>query len=340
MFDAAIAAIAEAQPHRAEVLPMTPGLVAHIDGDYLAYYASGNDETEPGQARQNAIDLIQAFAARIGAESVVVHNTANGCHKGERYLVATVRPYQGQRKGDRKPKNHAYLQDWLQSYEGSLFLAKNWTSREADDGIAACAHFAIGKSPGYAGIATRDKDLRMLPGLHVNWMTRQVTRVEPGDYEVIGEDGKLYGLKWFFAQMLMGDDADHCPGLERYLDGDRFKPCGEKTALKLLAGCASTEDACRAVMQLYRDGYRESGATYADDRFCEQAALLWMRLGNEAPVADFARHAGFSRINHAFDPALWAAVERLEERVSNSRKQIDAFGSGGDPPAADCGSGG
>jgi len=342
MFEAAIAAIAEAASHKAEMVPMVPGLTVHIDGDYLAYYASGNDETEPGQARQNAINLVQTFMGRIGAENAIVHNTAKGCQKGERYLIATVKPYQGQRDSGRKPRNHAYLQDWLQSYEGELFRAKNWATREADDGMGACAHFAIGKAPGYAAIATADKDMRMLPGVHVNWRDpAKVTRVMPGDYDVRGEDGKQYGLKWFFLQMLMGDAADNCPGLEQYRhdnpDGSfhSFKKCGEKTAEKLLAHCADTRAACEEVIRLYCRGYNSSLET-ALDRFCEQAALMWMRLDNTASVADFAHHAGFSRINHCFDNAVWAAVERLETRVRIAREQINALCRQDDPRPADC----
>lgn len=339
MFDNAIAAAAAAAPHKLEMVPMTPGLTVHVDGDYLAYHASGNDDCTPGQARQNALDKIEYFRARIGAEHVVMHNTARGCHKGERYLIATVKPYQGQRDSGRKPKNHAYLQDWLQGYEGPAFRAKNWTSREADDGIGACAHHAVGTHVGYAGIATADKDMRMLPGIHVNWKTGQVTRVLPGDYDVIGEDGKQYGLKFFWLQMLMGDTADNCPGLETvWLPNakgvDTLQKIGEAKAKKVLEGAATSRDAYRRVLHHYLRTYSHS-ETAPFDRFCEQAALMWMRLGNDAAVADFAHHAGHSRINHDFDAAMWAGVKRLETRVKSARDEINSLSSEDDPLIAD-----
>lgn len=332
MFDDAIAAAAADAPHKQEMVALTPGLQVHVDGDYLAYYASGNDDTEAGQARENAINLIEYFRGRVGAETVIVHNTAPHCHKGERYLIATTKPYQGQRTSGRKPKNHGYLQDWLMGYTGPVFTAKNWATREADDGIGACAHFAVGRSPGRAGIATADKDMRMLPGLHITWKTGQVTRVEPGDFDVIGEDGKQYGLKWFWFQMLMGDAADNCPGLEQYKltnpDGSfkRFAKVGEKTAEQLLADTTSSDEAGARVLSLYLGGYNSS-REYALDRFVEQAALLWMRLGNDAAVADFAHHSGHSRINGFFTPEVWAAVERLETRVKVARDEINQFGN-------------
>lgn len=335
MYDAAIAAAAAGAPMVQAQVPTVPGLTVHVDGDYLAYYASGNDETDAGTARLNALGLIDYFKARVGADKVVVHNTARGCHKGERYLVATVKPYQGQRDSGRKPKNHGYLQEWLMNYEGPAFASKTWSSREADDGFGACSHFAIGQQPGYAALATADKDMRMLPGLHVTWKTGQVTRVDPGAYSVIGEDGKQYGLKWFWLQMLQGDTADNCPGLEftfmQTVPGapERMVKVGEKTAEKLLAGCSTTDEAGYTVLQHYMRGYRGQGPEVAFDRFCEQAALMWMRLGNDAAVCDFAHHNGHQRINGFFPQGLWDAVERLEKRVKIARHEINTFGSQG-----------
>lgn len=326
---AAIAKAAQEAPSVAVPAPVVPGLGLHVDGDYLAYYASGNDETTPGEARLNALGIIEKFKSRSGADHVIMHNTAKGCHKGERYLIATVKPYQAQRADGRKPKNHAYLQDWLQTYEGRIFRAKNWTSREADDGIAACAHHAVGTAHGYIAIATADKDLRMLPGLHLTWKSPIETRVYPGDYDVLGADGKQYGLKWFFLQMLQGDTADNIPGLEKYQDRNpdgthkSFKPMGEKTADKFLGDCTTVQAAYARVIDLYRRGYHGRPEGFAEDRFCEQAGLLWMRLDNAASVGDFARHAGKSRINHLFDEAMWAAVERMENRVKLARSAIN-----------------
>lgn len=332
MFDAAIAAAAAATPHKIELPPVQPGLVLHVDGDYLAYYAAGNDDTDPGQARLNAISLIEEYRARVGAESAVVHSTALHSHKGERFLAATVKPYQGQRSGGRKPKNHAYLQNWLHQYDGSAFRSKLWATREADDGMAACAHYAIGTPVGYAAIATADKDLRMVPGIHINWQTRQVTRVLPGEYDVIGEDGKQYGLKWFWLQMLTGDTADNIPGLEQYLHNDgkksSFKKVSEVTAAKLLADCTTNDEAAKRVVELYRGGYCEGPLTLWADRFVEQAALLWMRCGNDAALDDFLTHKGHSCISGALPwQELLNATERMKERVALARKQVDALAS-------------
>lgn len=324
VFADAIKIAAAQNPHVTETVPTVAGLGLHLDGDYLAYYASGKDDTVPGQARQNALNLIAEFRATVGADQVIVHNTADSSNKGERYLVAQVKPYQGHRSGSRKPRNHAYLREFLLNYTGDAFVSTVWADREADDAIGVSALQAIGGSPGYAAIATKDKDMRMLPGHHVNWTSRAVIVVPPGAYDVMGEDGKQYGLKWFWLQMLEGDSADNCPGLEYYkTPRNTLAKLGPKTAVTLLADATTTDEACEIVMDLYRGAYQDTWA----DRFVEQAALLWMRCAQTPAIDDFATHAGHSRINTAFTDEVFAAVERMKERVTLARTEIDALQS-------------
>jgi hypothetical protein len=301
-----------------------------VDGDYLAYYGAGNDDTDPGMAKVNALGYIEAFRAVVGADKIVVHMTSKGCNKGERFLAATVKPYQGQRDSGRKPKNHGYLQKFLMDYDGDVFQSKTWATREADDGIGACALYAVDKKPSYIAIATADKDLRMLPGKHIVWRTREVVTVPPGAYEVIGPGDKVYGLKWFWLQMLMGDGADNCPGLQwAFLPNAKgeakLTKIGEARAATLLADCADTDEAGRRVLDLYLNGYNSS-PEFAMDRFVEQAALLWMRTDRTGSLTDFATHTGASRINGCFTQPVWDAVERLSERVEIARKQINSLG--------------
>lgn len=336
---------AEAAPQVRQTVPMVPGLVMHLDGDMVCYSCAGNDDTTAGEARMNALALIEKMRARSGAENVVVHMTAPGCHKGERYLIATVKPYQGQRSGSRRPKNHGYLQDWLMQYTGDAFKVKNWKSREADDGIAVCAyHASRQEKPGYIVIATADKDMRMLPGLHIDWKTHKLVRVMPGDFEVYGDaegdkPAKLYGSKWFWMQMLMGDAADNIPGLPKYCTTDSkgkdcLKPMGEKTAEKFLERVNCNAAAFAEVYGLYQE-YYEYEATgsqpscgpykLADDMFCEQAALLWMRTDNAAAINNFATHKGPGCISEAFPDELRVAAAMLVKRVEKLRNEADAL---------------
>lgn len=139
-------------------VPVVKGRRVHIDADMLAYQCGGNDETDVATSRRILKSKIDLFKDAAGAESILLHMTASGSTKGDRAVIAYTKPYQGQRKG-RRPKNWQYLRDYMA--DGLAGPIKQWYDREADDGfgfISAQCHGDV--------IATRDKDMRMLPGLH------------------------------------------------------------------------------------------------------------------------------------------------------------------------------
>jgi DNA polymerase-1 len=312
-FEDAVTIAANEDPQITDTLPTVTGLGLHVDGDYLAYYASGNDQTTAGDARQNALDLIESFRSRVGADEVYVHMTAATSDKGLRYKIAEVKPYQSHRSGSKKPRNWAYLREFLENYTGPAFTVQIWADREADDPIGAAAFDAISGPQGYAGIATKDKDMRMMPGHHVNWSTRDLTVVAPGDYEVIGNDSKLYGLKFFYQQMLEGDRADAIPGLEFYKNTKgNLVNLGPKTAQKLLAPATTVDEAAQIVMDLYEGAYQN----YWPERFVEQAALLWMRLDADADVDDFLTHTGSQQVSNVYPQEVIDAAAALVARVT------------------------
>ncbi|WP_320535307.1 phosphodiesterase [Robbsia andropogonis] len=284
-----------------------PGLVAgrvlHLDGDYMAYFCAGNDDTLPGRARSNAMERIETTRIMSGSESVVVHLSASGCSKAHRYLIATVKPYQGHRNG-RKPKNWLYLREVLEHYEGPRFRPKVWTTREADDGMAYCA------AKGDIVISTRDKDMRMLPGLHINWISQILTEVPRGAYDVIGADELQYGLKWFYLQMLQGDTADHIPGLPKLFG----QACGDARAEKYLAGTTCKEEAYDRVQAAYAGHYGDRWP----DALVEQAGLLWLRTDAQASIGNVAE---------AFPacPHISGALERLQSRVETQLSDLAAI---------------
>lgn len=312
--------VAQDAPMPGVILPPTnKDLTIHVDGDYLAYFCSGNDDTEPGIARMNVLRKLEAGRAIVGASKIVVHLTMSGSHKGYRYHVATVKPYQAQRSGSRRPKNWEFLRAFLETYQGDVFTVKLWKDREADDGIAFVAHNSVllYKQP-LAAIYTADKDMRMLPGLHVDWNTYQVVEVPKGVYDIKrSPDGLQYGLKWFWLQMLQGDAADHIPGLPLYMG----KKVGEVTAGKALAAADSHIEAFNVVSRMYAENYGEEW----QDRFVEQAALLWLRTDHGASVRDFANY--LPGLGHPGVSRVLAAFNRLESRVLEAHAEIESIRS-------------
>ena len=114
----------------------------------------------------------------------------------------------------------------------------------------------------------------MLPGLHLDWVTNRVHKVDVVNGVVQDSvfNDKQYGHKWFWLQMLHGDTADNIPGLPKYIDGNgKAKPIGEVTAGKYLALFPDAE--CLGVEKLYQGYYGERWLV----EMLEQACLLWMR---------------------------------------------------------------
>lgn len=303
----AVAKAADAAPMPTyEPVPVIPGRVLLVDGDYLAYFSAGNDDTEPGRARNNVLDRINLMRDLSGSEKVVVHMTASESTKGDRFIISTVKPYQGQR-GGRKPKNWRFLRDFLETYTGTAFTTKMWGQREADDGIAY--HSKI-LGPDLAVIATADKDMRMLDGWHIDWKTLQLTHVNQ-QFEVIGANGLTYGHKWFWLQLLQGDSADNIPGLPKYVVNGTEKLIGPATAEKMLAEVTDDEGAAHICEALYASYYTSQYAA----RVAEQAALLWLRRDSEADVADCAMYMPFSN-------GVKLAFEELRQRIHDAKEAV------------------
>jgi len=298
---AAIAAAAKADP-----IPVVPdrvaGRVLHADGDYFAY-ACGSVE-DPGFARQQVNNRLHTAMTVSGAEKLVIHLSAGDTHKGYRREISTIKPYQGHRSGKDKPANWYFLRDYLEGRPEALLSSH----READDSIAEACHNA----PATSCVYTADKDMRMLPGIHIDWKLYTMVVVRPDDWEIYGEpdedgDAKCYGRKWFWLQMLHGDSADNIPGLEHvWLDG-KATQCGPVTARNLLAGLDEPQ-AQRKVMEAYHATYGNSWG----DRFAEQAGLLWLRRTYAADIGDFLCTIHDRKIAEAM---RLGSVRRLEQRV-------------------------
>ncbi|OZI20071.1 hypothetical protein CAL26_21185 [Bordetella genomosp. 9] len=301
----AAARVAEQIPDTAPQDEVVPGRVALIDGDYLAYFASGGDNMRVDISRRVAVDRMHAVRELSGAERVELHLSARASTKGERFLIATTQPYQGQRHSSRRPKNWEAVREFLETADEALLRARRvtWMDREADDGFAHAALSARGPLESVVH-HTADKDMRMLPGLHLAWTDYARTQVPKGAYEVIGPyDGKVYGTKWFWMQMLMGDTADHIPG---------FYGLGEDKALRILAGTRCNAEAYEAVQAEYA---RQKGDAWAD-YFVEQAGLLWLRATHHPH--DFLRVLPEHR-----NPELMAAVRRMLANVKEKREALD-----------------
>lgn len=201
------------------------GRVAHIDADFMTYQAAAEtaDELSGVKPRKTAEEMC-ARAQRglehqmrlCAAETYIAHITPSGSDKGGRNAQAVTLPYQGNR-ADRVRPEHL---DAVRYYIGSVLPNVVHLDQEADDGMAQANYGAVAEGRGELSvIVSKDKDLRMVPGLHWDFDTEQVICV--GDtfgyiwIDTKGSAKKLlgWGTKFFWAQLLMGDTADNIKGL-------------------------------------------------------------------------------------------------------------------------------
>jgi len=298
-FAAAIAAARESQPHARP--DKVAGRLLLADGDALAYACGGNDETPTGLARRNLADKIDGAMRAAGASAVTLLVTSGASHKGHRYAIARVKPYQGKRDSGRKPRNWQFLRTLIEQDPRAVVT----DTLEADD------LFHVNSSRlGYENVAilTQDKDMRMVPGWHLHWDTNALVRVTPDTWELYAND-KLYGRKWFWMQMLHGDATDYVPGLPKYVRPDgKAALCGEVTAAKLLAPATDEAGANAIVSDLYRGSYGDRWLT----EMLEQACLLWMRRSDR--LFDCCSHGGPLDF-YAGTDELDAAMREVRSRV-------------------------
>ncbi|UGL61183.1 exonuclease [Xanthomonas phage MUD8-T1] len=303
---ALMAAAGERSPMPVQVVRQhNPRVIAHVDGDYMAYFAAGSENCSAGDARRNVLSRCAQLKHVSGAGKIVMHLTHAASTKGDRFLAATTQPYQGQRQAGRKPNNWAFLREWMETYEGDAFTPKIWLTREADDGIAYVNEGAALHHNILHVVHSADKDMRMFCGVHVDWDGYDITEVPLGAYDIVGENGLQYGHKWFWMQMLHGDTADNIPGLPKV---------GKVTAEQLLFETKTNLEAVQIVSGKYSEVL---GADWRKT-FAEQAVLLWMRTDRDAELLDVLKL-------DVFGPKLKQAFYDLAEDVNEKRAILEAY---------------
>lgn len=181
--------------------------------------------------------------------------------------VAKTKEYKGQRKAD-KPFHFDNLREYMLNNYPCIIAQ----GVEADDLIA----IELTQHGDVLDVicCTRDKDLRMVPGMHFGWPCgaqpqygpKRVTRL--GELSYNEEKNKLSGegFLFFCAQMIIGDKVDNIPGLPK---------CGDKYAWELLKLINDEDLAYEVIKGAYEQKLGEGWEEY----FKEQETLLWMLRG-------------------------------------------------------------
>ena len=280
------------------------GRVAHIDADFMCYMVSAEtkDELEGLKPRKTLDDMkynaqrgLEYQMKMAGATSYVAHITPSASNKGNRDLLALTKGYQDNRKDKAKPE---HLQA-IRAYIGEYLPSMVHLDQEADDGMTQANYAAIAKGERELSvIMSKDKDLRMAPGLHYDFDDETVIDVDDAFGSIWVDRSKStakvlgWGTAFFWAQLLMGDTADNISGLPHMTVKDKDTKVGPIKAYNLLKDCETD----RECFELCKKLFSESSYKWHDYRDTENIArclpavvtiwqqhlvsdmqLLWMR---------------------------------------------------------------
>lgn len=283
-----------------------PGRVVQIDGDFAAYMVAFDKDRSIDDMKKILDMILERLRVKAGAESIVIHLTPKESTKGNRYEQALLREYQATRQNKVKPRFLHIIRAHMADHYGGI----QHVNCEADDGMSKAQYGAIAAGNRHLSIiATKDKDLGMVPGLALDWATGEITDTENdfGYIELVqkGKIKKIKGRGWklFWAQMLMGDAADNISGLPlvcdlKYLPNGKDKPCGPVLTYEILSPIQTNKEAFVVVRDLYKAYAEKHGFTNwrtgqpitAGEAFLSEAKLLWMRRNdNDDDVVEWMK---------------------------------------------------
>lgn len=222
---------------------------ALVDGDIVAHrcgYASDNDSEVIALVRTNA--MMEEILAETSSEEYTVFLSDSYDNNFRKHLAPS---YKANRVQARPVHLEAIKEFLFREWQANLSLGM-----EADDSLGI--HQDDGR-PTYdippecfqTVICSIDKDLLQIPGNHWNFVRKEWKLVQPQD-----------GLKWFYAQLLIGDTSDNIRGVDKI---------GPVKAAKLLDPLNTEIEWFDAVRQLYND----------DERLLLNGRLLWIRRQDE-----------------------------------------------------------
>lgn len=268
----------------------TQGRVLIMDGDGPAYEVSATVKTMPTAISRYQKDVLTKMFL-TNSESARVHLTHETSYKAGRYDIIAAKPYQGNRTGKEKPSLLAPLRaaiaaehNWLPEFDVTMHYLL-----EADDGIIMDA-YRLGD---HGVTMSDDKDMRCTP---FPYYERSKGIILPSDpvgelwveYTGSGTPKCLgHSLKFFWAQMVMGDAADHIQGLKK-LNGKTVGPAG---AYNLLHPIRDINEVANTVI----DKYREIGQNPIPEGW-----LLWLLRWEGDTFWNYLSELEFSPANRQY----------------------------------------
>lgn len=253
-----------------QLAPANPGKILLLDGDFHCYRSAATVKTLPTAIRR-FYQLVLEEMFLLGVQECTVYLTPSGCSKCNRWHLPTVKPYQGQRQARQELPLKGPLKQHLLSNPGE-YAAQGITVVgspvfEADD-LIVMDSYALKEQ---CIISSGDKDLWLSPWARLDQITGEVWAPLDDPYGWIEWDEtkampvRGHGLKFFWWQMLAGDEADNIKGVRTL----RGKLCGKRGAYDAIAPLATAQEAAEFVVGAY--------ASINQDVLAEAEALFLRR---------------------------------------------------------------
>lgn len=253
-----------------QLAPANPGKILLLDGDFHCYRSAATVKTLPTAIRR-FYQLVLEEMFLLGVQECTVYLTPSGCSKCNRWHLPTVKPYQGQRQARQELPLKGPLKQHLLSnpeeYAAQGITVVGSPVFEADD-LIVMDSYALKER---CIISSGDKDLWLSPWARLDQVTGEVWAPLDDPYGWIEWDEtkampvRGHGLKFFWWQMLAGDEADNIKGVRTL----RGKLCGKRGAYDAIAPLATAQEAAEFVVGAY--------ASINQDVLAEAEALFLRR---------------------------------------------------------------
>lgn len=252
----------------AQLEPPAPSdTVLLLDADQFVYKAASTLKRLDTAIRR-FYQLVLEDKFYTNAKEVRAYITPSDNFKCGRFLLPTVKPYQGQRATREELPLKAPLKEHLianpNEYAAQGIEIILDYQQEADDLIIADS-ITFGER---GLVSSFDKDMNLCRGPKWNPELGTIDTIADayGWIEYDKSKGKVvgHGTSFFFAQMLMGDSADNVKGILKLND----KNCGPKGAYDFLSEFKTEAEAANAVVMAYAE---------INQNFLAEADCLWLR---------------------------------------------------------------
>jgi hypothetical protein len=199
--------------------------------------------------KQEITSIISAVAERLQlpADLMTVVIVLSG-PDNFREKLATLRPYKGNRDAAHKPYWYQAIRDYITGHWSGIVVS----GREADDEVSILGHECLAKHE-MCCVATIDKDLDQVPGLHYDYRQKVF-------YSMTRRSAELA----FWRQALSGDQTDNIPGCYKIGSERSDKIIKEILDKRLTIGWPTPAEFWGSRLYEYEKSKLRKGCPYAD----------------------------------------------------------------------------